>query len=199
MINILNYQDRSQPKEGEIWHHFLNQYVQIIGVGQDENYNSYVMYRKILRIYNNKKEFEVSKTTPQVMLLKDFMDEVNKEDYPHARQHYVFERTDIGIDDSELDSEMQKFRPYKDVYEFIKDMFLYAYKEFDSVSYRLHLFDVSNQQAYTMQIVGEFEEGLILPMYGAMTFDDLYHRFKAINLNYSQGYRPFGKEKELKE
>ena len=54
--------------------------------------------------------------------------------------------------------------------------------------------DTFTAKQCTIQILGKFKNGLILPIYGAQTFEQLFNRFKIFNDYHEIGWQPFGVE-----
>lgn len=71
--------DRPLPQEGEVWRHFKGNEVKIVGIAQHTEWNTLsVVYTYSGKLFNRP--------------LDMFMNEVDREKYPDAKQKYRFER-----------------------------------------------------------------------------------------------------------
>ena len=85
--------------------------------------------------------------------------------------------------------EEKKYRPFKNVAEFKK----YIYGDYcvSCIEQTIKIEDINTSEIYELMIVGAFVNGLVLPLYGALTMDQLFNKFK---LKFNDQFLPFGVE-----
>lgn len=88
--------------------------------------------------------------------------------------------------------EPKKWRPFKYMDEFSYHIFMT--KNFHSISHNITVEDKETSIRYRLTIIGEFEKGLVLPIYGALTFQELFDRLNINNELHQIGWQPFGVE-----
>lgn len=83
----------------------------------------------------------------------------------------------------------KKYRPFKNVAEFKK----YIYGDYcvSCIEQTIKIEDINTSEIYELMIVGAFVNGLVLPLYGALTMDQLFNKFK---LKINDQFLPFGVE-----
>ena len=87
---------REEPKTGEIWKHFKNEYCKIICTGHhSETEEKMVVYAKVKPVYEIADNIYVVAGEPCIRPLDMFMSEVDHKRYPNAKQKYRFERVCI--------------------------------------------------------------------------------------------------------
>lgn len=78
----------------------------------------------------------------------------------------------------------KKYRPFKSVDEFMSHLdFRCLMNNYVKVE------DINTSKIYELMIVGAFVNGLVLPLYGALTMDQLFRKFK---LKFNDQFLPFG-------
>lgn len=88
--------NREEPKQGEIWKHFKNEYYQIICVG----HHSETKERMVVYVRISKRGYEIAKGVTVysdekcIRPLDMFMSEVDHKKYPDVKQKYRFERVE---------------------------------------------------------------------------------------------------------
>lgn len=82
--------------------------------------------------------------------------------------------------------EPKKYRPFKNLNEFKQCI---SKDTLTCLDHGIEIIDMSNNSQYRLMILGTFTNGIIFPLYGALTFERLFKRFK-ININGS--WQPFG-------
>ena len=85
--------------------------------------------------------------------------------------------------------EEKKYRPFKNVAEFKK----YIYGDYcvSCIEQTIKIEDINTSEIYELMIVGAFVNGLVLPLYGALTMEELFRKFK---LKFNDQFLPFGVE-----
>ena len=85
--------------------------------------------------------------------------------------------------------EEKKWRPFKNVAEFKK----YIYGDYcvSCIEQTIKIEDINTSEIYELMIVGTFVNGLVLPLYGALTMDQLFNKFK---LKFNDQFLSFGVE-----
>ena len=83
----------------------------------------------------------------------------------------------------------KKYRPFKNVAEFKK----YIYGDYcvSCIEQTIKIEDINTSEIYELMIVGAFVNGLVLPLYGALTMEELFRKFK---LKFNDQFLPFGVE-----
>lgn len=82
--------------------------------------------------------------------------------------------------------EEKKYRPFKNLNECRKCI---SKDTFTCLDHGIEIIDTSKGSQYSFMILGTFTNGIILPLYGALTFEQLFEKFK-ININ--GNWQPFG-------
>lgn len=85
--------------------------------------------------------------------------------------------------------EEKKYRPFKNVAEFKK--YIYGDYCFSCIEQIIKIENINTSEIYELMIVGAFVNGLVLPLYGALTMDQLFNKFK---LKINDQFLPFGVE-----
>ena len=88
--------------------------------------------------------------------------------------------------------EPKKWRPFGNMDEFTKCILNSL--NVSPIHYIIEIEDTFTAKQCTIQILGKFKNGLILPIYGAQTFEQLFNRFKIFNDYHEIGWQPFGVE-----
>lgn len=83
--------------------------------------------------------------------------------------------------------EEKKYRPFKNPEEFAKVVF--NSKEKNTVACHIKVKDIAKKEEYIFLIQGIFIDGLILPLYGMLTFQQLFQTFI---ICYHDEWQPFG-------
>ena len=88
--------------------------------------------------------------------------------------------------------EPKKWRPFGNMDEFTKCILNSL--NVSPIHHIIEIEDTFTAKQCTIQILGKFKNGLILPIYGAQTFEQLFNRFKIFNDYHEIGWQPFGVE-----
>ena len=124
-------------------------------------------------------------------ILSDILD-----DNASARFMYVDKCTDMVFElflpADKVKQTEKKWRPFRYMDEFSYHIFMV--KNFHSILHTIKVEDKQTSIRYELNIIGEFEKGLVLPIYGALTFQELFERLKIYNENHQIGWQPFGVE-----
>ena len=80
----------------------------------------------------------------------------------------------------------KKYRPFKNIDEFMNHLDLKCL-----MNNYIKVEDINSSEIYELMIVGAFVNGLVLPLYGALTMDQLFKKFK---LKINDQFLPFGVE-----
>ena len=86
--------------------------------------------------------------------------------------------------------EEKKWRPFGNMDEFTKCILNSL--NVSPIHHIIEIEDTFTAKQCTIQILGKFKNGLILPIYGAQTFEQLFNRFKIFNDCHEIGWQPFG-------
>lgn len=78
----------------------------------------------------------------------------------------------------------KKYRPFKSIDEFMNHLDLKCL-----MNNYIKVEDINTSEIYELMIVGAFVNGLVLPLYGALTMDQLFRKFK---LKFNDQFLPFG-------
>jgi hypothetical protein len=86
---------REEPKTGEIWKHFKNEYYQIICVGHHSETKEQMVVYQHISIH----DLDIPKSItfidePCIRPLDMFMSEVDHKKYPDVKQKYRFEKVE---------------------------------------------------------------------------------------------------------
>ena len=84
--------------------------------------------------------------------------------------------------------EEKKYRSFKNLNEFKECI---SKDTLTCLDHGIEIIDTSKGSQYRLMILGTFTNGIILPLYGALTFEQLFEKFK-ININ--GNWQPFGVE-----
>lgn len=84
--------------------------------------------------------------------------------------------------------EEKKYRPFKNLNELKKCI---SKDTLTCLDHGIEIIDTSKGNQYRLMILGTFTNGIILPLYGELTMEQLFKRFK-ININGT--WQPFGIE-----
>lgn len=84
----------------------------------------------------------------------------------------------------------KKYRPFKSHRELCDNILK---DTLTCIDHGIEIEDKLNCCQYRLMIMGTFNNGVILPLYGALTFEQLFDKFK-VNLN--GNWRPFGVAEE---
>ena len=80
--------------------------------------------------------------------------------------------------------EEKKYRPFKNIDEFMNHLDLKCL-----MNNYIKVEDINTSEIYELMIVGAFVNRLVLPLYGALTMDQLFRKFK---LKFNDQFVPFG-------
>ena len=80
----------------------------------------------------------------------------------------------------------KKYRPFKSIDEFMNHLDLKSL-----MNNYIKVKEINTSEIYELMIVGAFVNGLVLPLYGALTMDQLFNKFK---LKINDQFLPFGVE-----
>lgn len=78
----------------------------------------------------------------------------------------------------------KKYRPFKSIDEFMNHLDLKCL-----MNNYIKVEDINTSEIYELMIVGAFVNGLVLPLYGALTMDQLFRKSK---LKFNDQFLPFG-------
>ena len=88
--------------------------------------------------------------------------------------------------DKVVEVKEKKYRPFKSIDEFMNHLDLKSL-----MNNYIKVKEINTSEIYELMIVGAFVNGLVLPLYGALTMDQLFNKFK---LKINDQFLPFGVE-----